>query len=171
MLDSDVNPVQKAPLVICGHKGQLIVEELIDHQDDGPTAHGEGSLPRTPEDMNRRRSRQSSEIQVVLAQLMIIRKQNEELQKEFQVFKSHIISKRIRYLNDSVKRLTTVPARVSRVSISSRNEDSIGTTNNFSEHEDDGEESSNWEREGRPAELSKNPRSLCIHYGMSTSLG
>lgn len=74
VLDSDVNPVQKAPLVICGHKGQLIVEELIDHQDDGPNAHGEGSLPRTPEDMNRRRSRQSSEIQVVLAQLMIIRK-------------------------------------------------------------------------------------------------
>ena len=42
----------------------------------------------------------------------------------------------------------------------SRNEDSIGTTNNISVHEDDGEESSNWEREGRPAELSKNPRSL-----------
>ncbi len=72
MLDSGVNPVQKAPLVICGHEGQLIVEELIDHQDLGPTAHDEGSLPRTPEDINRRRSRQSSEMQVVLAQLMMI---------------------------------------------------------------------------------------------------
>ena len=158
VLDSDVNPVRKAPLVICGHEGRLIVEELIDHQDDGTTAHDEGSLPRTPEDINRRRSRQSSEMQVVLAQLMMIRKQNEELQNEFQVFKSHI-SKRIRYLNDSVKRLTTVPARVSKVSLSSRNEDSIGT-NNISVHDEDDGEESNWGREGRPAELSKNPRSL-----------
>ena len=66
MLDSTVNPVQKAPLVICGNGGQLIVDEFIDHE-DGATAHGEGSLPRTPEDLHRRRSRQSSEMQVVLS--------------------------------------------------------------------------------------------------------
>ena len=77
------------------------------------------------------------------------------LQNEFQVFKSHI-SKRIRYLNDSVKRLTTVPARVSRVSISSANEESINI-NNRSVLEDDESER---EGGGRPAELSKNPRSL-----------
>ena len=155
VLDSTVNPVRKAPLVICGHEGQLIVEELIDHE-DGATAHDEGSLPRTPEDLHRRRSRQSSEMQVVLSQLMLIRKQNEELQNEFQVFKSHI-SKRIRYLNESVKRLTTVPARVNRVSLSCINDDSIAA-NNRSVHED-GDESER-EGEGRPAELSKNPRSL-----------
>ena len=73
---------------------------------------------------------------------MLIRKQNEELQNEFQVFKSHI-SKRIRYLNDSVKRLTTVPAIVNRVSLSSVHDDSIAT-NNCSVHED-GDKS---EREG-----------------------
>ena len=67
------------------------------------------------------------------------------------------ISKRIRYLNDSVKRLTTVPARVNRVSLSSINDDSIAT-NNRSVHED-GDESER-EGEGRPAELSKNPRPL-----------
>ena len=31
--------------MIFGHKGQLIVDDLIDNQDGGPTAHDESSLP------------------------------------------------------------------------------------------------------------------------------
>ena len=62
VLDSTVNPVQKTLLLICGNEDQLIVEEFIDHQDDGPTVHDESSLPRTPENTNWRRSRQSSEL-------------------------------------------------------------------------------------------------------------
>ena len=58
------NPVCKVPLVICGHGGQLIVEELFD--EGAPTrvapAHDD-SFSATPEVLtNRRRSRQMSEI-------------------------------------------------------------------------------------------------------------
>ncbi len=88
MLDMTVNPIQQALFVICGHECKLIIEELIDHQNDGPTSHDEGSLPPYPTDIHRRWIRLSSEVQVVLAQMMMIRKQNEELQNEYQAFMS-----------------------------------------------------------------------------------
>ena len=68
----------------------------------------------------------------MLSQLMLIRKRNEELQYKFQVFKSHIISKRIMYLNDSFRRLNTAQSRVSRVSLSSATNDNSVATNNHS---------------------------------------
>ena len=67
MLDSTLNPVRISLLIICGHKSQLIIEELIDHQD-------EGSVHRTPEDLHWMRSSQNSEMQIVSAQLLMIRK-------------------------------------------------------------------------------------------------
>ena len=81
---------------------------------------------------------------------MMIRKQNEEIQNKVQMFESQI-STRIRYFHDSVKRLTSVPPRVSRVSMSSAvNDDSVATNNcsilgDSDESERDGE--------GRPDEL------------------
>ena len=71
----------------------MIVEELIEHQDDDTTAYYEGAIPRTPENVHRRRSRQSSEVQVVLSQFVMITRQKEELQNEFQVFISYIPKK------------------------------------------------------------------------------
>ena len=142
--------------MICGHGDQLIVEEFADHQDDDCAAHDERSLPRTPEDLHRRRSKQTSETQIVLAQLMMIRKQNEELQNKSQEFKSYI-SKKMWYLNHSVIRSTSVPAMVKRISSSFRNEDPVGTKKCFVI--EDGNESE-IEGEGKPTQLSKNLRSL-----------
>ena len=65
------NPVRKVPLVVCGHDGQLIIEELFDDDAENP-AHDENNSPATPEDLNRRRSRHSSEMQAVFAQLILI---------------------------------------------------------------------------------------------------
>ena len=67
-----MNPITKAPLVIYGYEAHLMANKLIDHQDDGPTVHDEGSLPRTPEDTHRRLSRQTSVMQIVWSQLMMI---------------------------------------------------------------------------------------------------
>lgn len=82
-VDNTVNPVRNTPLVICGHEGQLIVEELIlDPEEE--TSTDAGVSAQTPEEKNRRRSRHTSEMQSVLAQLMVIRKQNKELNNEVQ---------------------------------------------------------------------------------------
>ena len=75
-LDSTLNLVCKTPLVVCGHEDQLIIEELFD--DEAPMtetpAHDDNNSPATPEALNRRQSRHLSEMQVVFAQLMLIRK-------------------------------------------------------------------------------------------------
>ena len=98
--------------MICGHEGQLIVEELIIESEE-ETSTSVGVSAQTPEEMNRKRSRHSSEMQSVLAQLMVIRKQNEELNNEVQGLRT-MMTKRIKYLADSVNRLTMVPAKVNR---------------------------------------------------------
>ena len=73
-LENTLNPVCKVPLVVCGHEGQLIIEEFFD--DDAPMAetpaHYANNFPVTPEVLNRRRSRYLSEMQVVFTQLMLI---------------------------------------------------------------------------------------------------
>ena len=82
------NPVRKVPLVVCGHDGQLIIEELFD--EDVATAHDENNSPATPEELNRRKSRHSSEMQAVFAQLILIRRQNDNLTNEVQTLRTHL---------------------------------------------------------------------------------
>ena len=105
-LDITLNPVCKVPLVVCGHKGQLIIEELFD--EEAPTAetpaYDDNNSPATPEVLNRRQSRHLSDMQAVFTQLMLIRKQNEELTTEIQNVQAYF-SKKIVYLGSTVNRL------------------------------------------------------------------
>ena len=173
-LSPTVNPVRKVPLLISGHEGQLIIEELFDVYSEtagveAATAHDENSSPATPEAINRRRSRHSSEMQAVFAQLMLIRKQNEELTSEIQCMRT-TFSKKLTYLRSTIHRMTMVPARVPRVN-TSYNFTSTDATNNSSlpSHSlvpgstgDDDNETGALVLEAhlKPATLSKNPRSL-----------
>ena len=93
------NSVHKVPLVICGHDGQLIIEELFkgDGDVDNP-AHDESNSAATPEQLNRRRSRNSSEMQAVFAQLILIHRQNENLTTKVQILRSHL-SKKVKHLS------------------------------------------------------------------------
>lgn len=168
-LDTTQNPVRKVPLVVCGHEGQLIIEELFDEDatPDGvgvgggggggaeAPAHDDNNSPATPEALNRRRSRHSSEMQAVFAQLMLLRKQNEELTTEIQSLRTHV-SRKITYLSSTVNRLTMVPAKVPRVNVlvpdDSTNPSLFHSPQSIAGHQD-GEERP-------PASLSKNPRSL-----------
>ena len=173
-LDPTVNPVRKVPLLIAGHEGQLIIEELFDVESEqagveAGTAHDENSSPATPEAINRRRNRHSSEMQAVFAQLMMIRKQNEELTSEIQAMRT-TFSKKLGYLRSTVNRLTQVPARVPRVNHSTNFTATDDTNNSFllpsqslvvPTGDADDEEAALLVR-SKPATLSKNPRSLHI---------
>ena len=63
------------------------------------------------------------------------------------------------FLNDGIKRLTAVPVRVKRGSISNANENSI-VVNNHSILENYEKSKREREREGWPVEVSKNQRSI-----------
>ena len=93
-MDSTLNPVCKVPLVVCDHRDQLIMEELSNEEADGTGteahAHDDSNSPTTPEILNRRRSRYSSEIQAVFTQLMLIQKQCEALTTELQLLSTQI---------------------------------------------------------------------------------
>ena len=76
-LDITLNPVCKVPLVVCGHEGRLIIEELFDKDPGGSSGadapvHDHSNCPATPEMLNRRWCRYLSEMQAVFAQLMLI---------------------------------------------------------------------------------------------------
>ena len=173
-LSPTVNPVRKVPILVSGHEGQLIIEELFDVESqqvgvEAGTAHDEYSSPVTPEELNRRRNRHSSEMQAVFAQLMMIRKQNEELTSEIQALRT-TFSKKLTYLRSTVNRLTMVPARVPRVNHST-NFTATDVTNNPSlpsqslveptgDPDDDDGGALELARNAKPATLSKNPRSL-----------
>ena len=99
--------------MVCGHEGQLIIKELFNeeaHTAETP-AHDDNNSPATPEVLNRRRSRHLSEMQAVFAQLMLIRKQNEELTTEIQSLRTHF-SKKIGYLSTTYSEQTDyVPSK------------------------------------------------------------
>jgi len=88
-LEQTENPVQKVPLVISGHDGQIVIEELYKEDAENP-AHNEINPPATSEELNRRKSRHFSEMQAVFAQLMMIWRQNEQLTHEVQTLRSHL---------------------------------------------------------------------------------
>jgi hypothetical protein len=138
------NPVRRIPLVVCGHEGQLVIDELLDDEGEGES----NNISTNNEDITRKRSRQSAATKAVFAQLMEIRKQNEELKREMEVLRCQL-SKRVKYLGDSVNRLTIVSARV-------RTNFYSNVTNNNSNSNDDGTS----DAQPRPVTLCKNPKSL-----------
>ena len=84
--------------MICGHDWQLIIEDLFEGDRDlEDPAHDESNSPTTHEALDRRRSRHSSEIQVVFTQLILIKKQNNKLTTEVQTLQSHS-SKKVKHL-------------------------------------------------------------------------
>ncbi len=100
-LDPTVNPVCKVLLLISDCECQLIIEELFCELEQAEavagTARDENSSPVTHESINRRQSSHSSDMQAVIAQLMMIRKQNEELTSEIQSMMT-TFSKKLGYL-------------------------------------------------------------------------
>lgn len=99
-------------------------------------------------DLSRKLSRQPAETKGVFAKLMAIRKQNKELKCEMEVLCSQLL-KRVKYLNDSVNRLTIVPERVTT------NFNCYVTNNNSIPNDD-----CTSDAQSRPATLCKNPKSL-----------
>ena len=72
-LDPTVNPLHKIPILISGHVGQLIIEELFGVYSETvgvgtATKQENNSSPTTSNVLNRMQSRNSSEIQIVFAQ-------------------------------------------------------------------------------------------------------
>lgn len=165
-LSSTENPVRKVPLLICGHEGQLIIEELADDAGEAPARaapeHDDNSSAVTPEILNRRRSRHTSEIQAVFAQLMQIRRQNEQLSTEVQVLRSHLSTK-IKHLTTAVNRVSRMPAARVTINNSNNSNETNNDTNN-----DTAVPFNNYQVTGdllpreKPAQLTKNIRSLYI---------
>ena len=90
----------------------IIHEELVvgAATDDGNCASGANV---TTIDLKLKRKRHSSELQVILSQLDILRKQNKVLSTEFDIMKNHL-SKKLKYISDTMNWFATIPATVSK---------------------------------------------------------
>ena len=110
-LDLEVNPVKKVGLIVCGHEGQLFIDDLVVDGEGGPAADDD-TQDATVTDLNMKRRRQSSELQAVLSQLGVLRKQNEVLRTELDIMKTHI-SKKLKYMSDTMNRIAAIPATMS----------------------------------------------------------
>ena len=110
------NPVRKVGLVVCGLEDHLFIDDLVvDGEvvkcaaDDETRASGANA---TTSDLNLRRKRHSSELQVVLSQLDVMRKQNEVLRTKFDIMKNHL-SKKLKYISDTMNQFAAIPATFS----------------------------------------------------------
>ena len=109
-LEPETNPVKKVGLIVCGHEGQLFIDDLV-VDGEGPAVNDE-TQAATVTDLNLTRRRQSSELQAVLSQLAVIRKQNEVLHTELDITKTHIC-KKLKYMADTMNRIAAIPATMS----------------------------------------------------------
>ena len=155
-LDPTLNPIRKVGLVVCGHEGQLFIDEVVVDDDDDEVAcsNDEPSLAGIA-DLNKKRKRQSAELQAVLSQLSVLRKQNEVLSEELSVMKTHL-SKKLKYMADTMNRIAAIPAQITRV----RNLTTT-TTNNSSSSSNIDNTTTGADAEGR-AGLCRNPKSLYV---------
>ena len=96
ILDPGTNPVRKVGLVVCGHEGQLFIDDSA--ADDEARASWADA---TTFDLNLKRKRHSSELQVISSQLTVLRKQNEVLSTKVNIMKNHI-SKNLKYVADTM---------------------------------------------------------------------
>ena len=79
MLDPATNPVQKVGLVVCGYEGQLFIDDLVVNGelvgggavDDESRASGATSNATTS-DLNLKRKRHNSGLQIILSQLVVL---------------------------------------------------------------------------------------------------
>ena len=164
MLDPATNPVRKVALVVCGHEGQLFIDDLVV---DGELVGGAGAVDdenrasgatsnATTSDLNPKRKRHSSELQIILSQLAVAQKQNEVLSTEFDIMKNHL-SKKLKYISDTMNRFAAIPATLSK------NRYLNLTTTNISNPSSPSHPSySTGEAEQNCAKLVRNPKSLYI---------
>ena len=75
-LDPILNPIRKVGLVVCGHEGQLFIDDLVIDEEEGAAGNNDDSLSLGISDLNKKRKRQSAELQAVLSQLAVLREQN-----------------------------------------------------------------------------------------------
>ena len=97
-------------MIDCGHEGQLFIGNLV-VDGEGPEVNDEPQAT-TVTDLNLKMRRQSSELQAVLSQLAVIRKQNEVLHTELDITKTHIC-KKLKYMTDTMNRIVAIPATMS----------------------------------------------------------
>ena len=156
-LDPTLNPIRKVGFVVCGHEGQLYIDNLVvEDEEEVACSNDEPSLAGIT-DLNRKRKRQSAELQAVLSQLSVLRKQNEVLSEELSVLKTHL-SKKLKYMADTLNRIAAIPAQITRIhNLTNTNPSSSNSTTNC--------DITGTEREqgayGRVA-LCRNPKSLYV---------
>ena len=80
--------------------------------DDESRASG-ASSNATTSDLNLKRKRHSSELQIILSQLVVLQKQNEVLSTEFDIMKNYLC-KKLKYISDTKNRLAAIPATLSK---------------------------------------------------------
>ena len=161
MLDPATNPVRKVGLVVCGHEGQLFIDDLVI---DGELAGGgavydestSGATSATTSDLNLKRKRHNSELQIILSQLAVLRKQNEVLSTEFDIMKNHL-SKKLKYISDTMNRFAAIPATLSKTRYLN-----LTTTNLSHPSSPSNPSHSTGEAEQNRAKLVRNPKSLYI---------
>ena len=157
ILDPATNPVRKVGLVVCGHEGQLFINDLVM---DGEVVKGavddetgaSGATNATTSDLNLKRKRHSSELQVILSQLAVLRKQNEVLSTEFDIMRNHL-SKKLKYISDTMNRFAAIPA-----TFSTRNNLNLTTVTNPASPS----HPSSTTNTGNCAKLIRNPKSLYV---------
>ena len=126
MLDPATNPVRKVALVVCGHEGQLFIDDLVV---DGELVGGRGAVDdenrasgatsnATTSDLNLKRKRHSSKLQIILSQLSILRTQNAILSTTLYEMKNHL-SKKLKYIkSDTMNQFVAIPATSSKKMLS-----------------------------------------------------
>ena len=118
-IDPTLNPIRKVGLVVCGHEGQLFIDDLVVDGEEATCSNDDTSLAGIT-DLNKKRKRQSAELQAVLSQISVLRKQNEVLSEELSVLKTHL-SKKLKYMTDTLNRIAAIPAQITRLSNLSTN--------------------------------------------------
>ena len=86
---------------MCGLEGKLFIDDLVV---DGEVVKGAAAdetrvsgANTTTSDLNLKRMKHSSELQVIFSLLAVLRKQNEVLSTEFDIMKNHL-SKQLKYI-------------------------------------------------------------------------
>ena len=153
-LDPTLNPIRKVGLVVCGHEGQLFIDDLVVDEEEGAAGNNDDSLSLGISDLNKKRKRQSAELQAVLSQLAVLRKQNEVLSEELGILKTHL-SRKLKYMADTLNRIAAIPAQITRFS-------NLTTVTNDSNSASSSRNANTGTEDNRRAHLCRNPKSLYV---------
>ena len=114
-LEPSANPIRKLPLVVTGHDGVLTIAELSDEGD-------EGNLGATTSGPN-----SSAELRLLLSAVTSLRKQNDDLKNEINIFKLSN-NAMLQNMNNSIRRLAMTPVTIPRQRQTTHREESTVST-------------------------------------------